>query len=141
MKRSLPYLILGCLFTGHAAWGTWELYTQKTNLTTNDLEYFSAPLEQVKEVKVHKRPPHLQLWLKGQPLTFRGDHYPKAYNSSVLASLSPGVIVRVGCRKDIPNPVYDRHTDRDHYYISSLDINNQPALRLEDFNKDRKSVV
>jgi hypothetical protein len=136
-----PYKIIavGAVAGPLFGWGTVAMYTGNQRLTVNDLEYFSAPLERAEEVEGRKRSKDLMLWLKGQSSPFKsGVLYPRGYDKSVLASLQPGVIVKVGCeRKYIANPGSDRATptNQSFYYIDTLDVNNQPALTLESSNE------
>ena len=134
-----PYKLIavGFLAGGLGGWGTVSLYTSSSSLTTNDLEYFSATLDRSEEVRGHKGSKDLMLWLKGQSLPFKsGVLYPRGYDKSVLASLTPGVLVKVGCeRKYITNPGENRSTNQKFYYIDTLDVNNQPALTLQSSNE------
>jgi hypothetical protein len=133
-----PYKILavGIIAGGLSGWGMISLYTSNTSLTTNDLEYFSAILDRSEEIGGGKRSTHLLLHLKDQPLPFlSGVEYPGSYNSTVMASLTPGANIRVGCdRKYVKNPGFNRTINQNIYYIDTLEINNQPALTLEASN-------
>jgi hypothetical protein len=131
-------IAIGCLSTVLSGWLNFQLFTSSSrNLTSQDLNFFSANLIRSEEVRTGRRSYSLQLWLEGQPLPFSGSsvQYPGAYDRSVLSELMPGAKVRVGCSfQALKEPLFNSLTNQKSYEIETLDINDRPALTLEESN-------
>ena len=80
----------------------------------------------------------LDVWIEGQELPFRSfdSVYPRSYDREVLATLRPGVEVRVSVRiKEADSPRRNLAQNQLFYPLVALEVDGKPALTLEAYNQ------
>ncbi len=80
----------------------------------------------------------LDVWIEDQELPFRSfdSVYPRSFDSEVLATLRPGMEVRVSVRiKEAHSPRRNLAQNQLFYPLVALELDGKPALTLEAYNQ------
>lgn len=91
----------------------------------------------VKATETGGKSKDLDVWLEGQELPFRSfdSVYPRSFDGQVLATLRPGMEVRVSVRnKEADSPRRNLAQNQLFYPLVALELDGRPALTLAAYN-------
>jgi hypothetical protein len=105
-------------------------------LTADSVKVVTGKLAKAVEMGGKRR--DLDVWIDGQEIPFRSfdSVYPRSYDRDVLATLRPGMEVRVSVEiKDADSPRRNLAQNQPFFPLVALELDGKPALTLEAYNQ------